>query len=435
MNRFFSSNRIQLVIGLLIILGGLLPAVHYWYFIGRVPAVTPVEARALLVSSQAPALLVDVRSVGEFNESHLAGAVSWPQSEIEALDSNQAIPQEFNGARLLLYCNSGIDSAKATQKLRQDFGLDALNVSGGLEAWIASVEDPEAPVFVSGTGEFVPVPYKESPVSEQAALATAILIFKPIYMLLSAALILWLWRFRSPEIRAIRWGLIAFLAGETFCAISIVFFNHADYLLELLHSYGMVVGFAFFAFAAVEMVDRRVLKFSAIEPGCALSQNCNPCVKNGGYACKVRQLALILIVAALALAFMPLTAKPMSVSYNTSVFQSPFNFSHPVVYQIFETRYVPVYAAIMLVAAIGVWVAGRGGFGLIKILVAGGIGALGFSFLRLMVFHFYSDNLVWFEFWEEATELMFIGGLAIVLWMFRGRLEPSPDIAILNQPK
>jgi len=39
-----------------------------------------------------------------------------------------------------------------------------------------------------------------------------------------------------------------------------------------------------------------------------------------------------------------------------------------------------------------------------------------------MVFHFYQDNLVWFEFWEETTELMFIGGLGFLLWSFRQAL-------------
>jgi len=178
------------------------------------------------------------------------------------------------------------------------------------------------------------------------------------------------------------------------------------------------------AFAALEVLDRRVLRFSSGGSNCALNEKCQPCVKDqGSIGCKVRQLALLSIITILALAFVPLTAELASVSYNTTIFHSPFNYSHPVVYQVFETHYCPVYALIMLGAALVVTFVSNRMLGWAKILGAAGTGALGFSFLRLMVFHFYSSNLIWFEFWEEATELMFIGGLAIVLWMFRERLE------------
>jgi rhodanese-related sulfurtransferase len=419
------DKRIRWLVTGLIVFGGLLPAVSYWLFIGRASAVTPAEARVMLLDSRTPAILVDVRSSEDFEESHLIGAVSWPESEIDVLESNREIPEQFNGARLLLYCNSGIDSAKAAHTLRRDFGLEVYNVAGGLEAWIASIDDLEIPVFVSGDGQTVPAPYKESPASEQMALAVAILLFKPSYMLLSAALIYWLWRYRSPEIRAITWGLTAFLTGEIFCAVNIVFFNHADYLLELGHSFGMVVGFAFFALAAVEIIDRRVLGYSNRDLNCSV--NCDPCHRENGISCKVRQIALLASIALLVLAFMPLTANFISVSYNTTMFHSPFNYSHPVVSQLFETRFAPVYAIILSGCSIVAMFIGRDGWRISKVLAAAGAGALGFSFLRLMVFHFYPNNLVWFEFWEETTELLFVFGLAIGLWIFRERLgKPSP---------
>ncbi|XUX00423.1 MAG: rhodanese-like domain-containing protein [Dehalogenimonas sp.] len=414
--------RIRWLVAGLIIFGGLLPAASYWLFVGRIPDVTPVEARGMLIDSRTPTLLVDIRSSEDFNKSHLTGAINWPKPEIDALESNREIPGQFEEARLLLYCNSGIDSAKATQTLRRDFGIQAYNVAGGLEAWIGSIRGSDAPAFVSDDGKTVPAPYEESPVSEQAALAIAILIFKPSYMLLSAALIYLLWRYRSIEIRAISWGLAAFLAGEIFCAINIIFFNHADYLLELAHSYGMVVGFAFFAFAAVEIIDRHILGYSTRDSGCALAADCDPCRKENGVRCKVSQLAILASIGLLVLAFMPLTTDFISVSYNTTIFHSPFNYSHPVVYQMFETRFASAYAIILLGCSILALLIGRNGWRISKVLAAAGIGALGFAFLRLMVFHFYSNNLVWFEFWEETTELLFVFGMAIVLWMFRERL-------------
>jgi hypothetical protein len=50
-----------------------------------------------------------------------------------------------------------------------------------------------------------------------------------------------------------------------------------------------------------------------------------------------------------------------------------------------------------------------------------GAGALGLSFCRLVLLHLYPNNLVWHA-WEEITELLFILGVALVLWIFRESL-------------
>ena len=42
------------------------------------------------------------------------------------------------------------------------------------------------------------------------------------------------------------------------------------------------------------------------------------------------------------------------------------------------------------------------------------------------------DSLVWFEFWEEATELMFVGAVAFALWRFKAFLEKTPLLALLR---
>ncbi len=54
-----------------------------------------------------------------------------------------------------------------------------------------------------------------------------------------------------------------------------------------------------------------------------------------------------------------------------------------------------------------------------KILLSGGLGFLGFGLLRLVLLAFYRENLVWFNFWEESTELMGVAGAGAVLWIFR----------------
>jgi hypothetical protein len=54
-----------------------------------------------------------------------------------------------------------------------------------------------------------------------------------------------------------------------------------------------------------------------------------------------------------------------------------------------------------------------------KLFLAAGVGALGFSFFRLIFVQLYRDRLAWFSFWEEITELIFVAGAALILWVFR----------------
>jgi hypothetical protein len=54
-----------------------------------------------------------------------------------------------------------------------------------------------------------------------------------------------------------------------------------------------------------------------------------------------------------------------------------------------------------------------------KILFSAGFGALGFSLFRLALASIFANDLVWFEFWEEFTELMFTSAAGFVLWQFR----------------
>jgi hypothetical protein len=53
---------------------------------------------------------------------------------------------------------------------------------------------------------------------------------------------------------------------------------------------------------------------------------------------------------------------------------------------------------------------------------------LGFSFFRLTLNAIFINHLVWFEFWEEATELMFVAATAFLLWQFKRTLLESTPI-------
>ena len=68
-----------------------------------------------------------------------------------------------------------------------------------------------------------------------------------------------------------------------------------------------------------------------------------------------------------------------------------------------------------------------------KLFLAAGVGALGFSFFRLVFVQVYRDNLAWFSFWEEVTELIFVAGVGLVLWLFRHGLFAAHRTEILPQ--
>jgi hypothetical protein len=100
---------------------------------------------------------------------------------------------------------------------------------------------------------------------------------------------------------------------------------------------------------------------------------------------------------------------------------------HPGIHQIYEIRLLPVLAAALLGAAFLVLlVAERHPARVAKVLVAAGVGAMGFSFFRWGLVAAYFDNQVWFGTWEEITELLSVAFVAGVLYVFRLGLAERP---------
>jgi len=146
--------------------------------------------------------------------------------------------------------------------------------------------------------------------------------------------------------------------------------------------------------------------------------------------CGLRRTFYVLIPATIVLAFMPLLAQPVTASYNTHILGTFYNYSHPVIYQIYEIRYLPLAAIAALTASLLVLLLKKTDpVSWSKMLFAVGMGALGFSLMRLFILAPYSNNQVWFVFWEEITELMFVAGAGIVLWIFRPGLFTRKEAA------
>ena len=258
------------------------------------------------------------------------------------------------------------------------------------------------------------------PLAEQIAIVVAEFFIKPIYMLIALALIIILRRSNALDLATLKWSMIFFLAGEIFCAINIIFFDDANLLMEYLHSYGMTLCIGTLAFAAFYALDSRLIKYGDTTKACVALGLCRECYKHSNVVCRARRIFAVLSLAVFALAFLPLTVPQQAIAYNSTVFSIAHLFTHADVHQWFEIRYSPTIAMLASVIASAILLLDdKSPLLVAKLILSASIGFLGFSFFRLVLFVPFPHNLGWFFFWEEATELIFIVGVAYVLWIFR----------------
>jgi rhodanese-related sulfurtransferase len=96
---------------------------------GGVAGVGPEEARALVRDGAA---LLDVRESSEWQAGHAPGARHVPLGQLGGQFDD--LPSD---RRIVVVCRSGNRSATATARLTQS-GFDAVNLDGGMRAWVAS---------------------------------------------------------------------------------------------------------------------------------------------------------------------------------------------------------------------------------------------------------------------------------------------------------
>ena len=84
-----------------------------------------ISAKDALAHLKNGALVIDVRSPGEFNSGHLSAALNLPLDEIET-----ALPRRVPDKNqvLLLHCQSGMRSGVAKQKLKGMGYMNAFNL-------------------------------------------------------------------------------------------------------------------------------------------------------------------------------------------------------------------------------------------------------------------------------------------------------------------
>jgi hypothetical protein len=271
-------------------------------------------------------------------------------------------------------------------------------------------------------GTVGPIFRETGPLEQWLLLLTAVVV-KPVYVMLSLALVVWLWRQKTRDLVALRWGLIAFFLGENACTLNFLTQHGNSELLDYLHNFGMAVCFSLVTYAALEGVDRRLIKYSAATDRCAALSLCRACIKYADVPCGLRRVFTMLLPATLVVALIPFCAGPVEVAYATSVVGSPQYFHQSLPGQWFEIRYCPALAILLLTAS---WLVLRfkrhDPVAPAKVLFAAGMGPLGFGMTRLFLFALNRQDLAWAMIWEEITELVFVMAVALVLFVFRQSL-------------
>ncbi|MEJ2111810.1 MAG: rhodanese-like domain-containing protein, partial [Acidobacteriota bacterium] len=354
MNTSRSGRRMFLILALIILVVGVMPVAGYWYWIARHPALTPQQAWEMLKSPNADTLLVDVRNPDDFAEGHLEEAVNWPFSEIVALSPGSPMPRDYEGKRLILICSGGIMEALAAGHLAHITDAEIFYVHGGMQEWIAHGNKPcgLALLVNKNSVEKTSLPFHPSSGFEQSALILSGFVMKPIYMILSLIVILILRRSKAPDLVALRWSMVFFLSGEIACMFNYLIFTHESHIMEYLHGFGMVAGFSFAAYALLEAIDTRLIRLSDPDKKCAALSICRSCIKYGTVPCRLRQIFYFGITALAVLAVIPFFSPVRAVSYNTQIYGTFYNFSHSVLYQIYEIRFCPAMAIIFFAVSL-----------------------------------------------------------------------------------
>jgi len=125
----FFRNHSLLVMAFLAIITGLA-----WTFVagrsGGVKRLGPAEATRLINSEDA--VIVDVRSDGEFRQGHIINALNVPEKQLEAQLGKLS---KHKDKPLITVCRTGQVSAKAATALRRH-GFERVNtLAGGLLSW------------------------------------------------------------------------------------------------------------------------------------------------------------------------------------------------------------------------------------------------------------------------------------------------------------
>lgn len=95
--------------------------------------ISPIMAVDLLNHQQA--VIIDIRSKEAYEQGHIINAINIPQEQLMAEPKKV---QRYKNNPIILVCAVGKDSAKVIAKLSELNFSKVLQVSGGMQEWVAS---------------------------------------------------------------------------------------------------------------------------------------------------------------------------------------------------------------------------------------------------------------------------------------------------------
>jgi phage shock protein E len=99
------------------------------------PVVKDISQEELLSSPPAGALILDVRTEGEFGSGHVPGAVNIPHDELASRLSELGSSTD---RPVVVYCRSGKRAGKASSFLLDAGYTNILHLEGDMNAWQAN---------------------------------------------------------------------------------------------------------------------------------------------------------------------------------------------------------------------------------------------------------------------------------------------------------
>jgi hypothetical protein len=170
------------------------------------------------------------------------------------------------------------------------------------------------------------------------------------------------------------------------------------------------------------LADDRVLRYEDPAATCAMQRFCGHCWKREEVSCGLQRVFLALAPALAVTALIPLGATLAPVKLEITYFGTTMVDLISLPLQLVEFRVYPVLACVLLGISTLLLVGGKRTFAWAQPFFFGGVGFMGFSLMRFMLFRAYRERIVWADIWEEATELMAVLFVLFVLFVFRKQL-------------
>jgi hypothetical protein len=300
-----------------------------------------------------------------------------------------------------------------------------VHVSGGMERWRALGYPVEPGATRPVDPKLLETPLAPTTFVEQLVSFTSGMVIKPAYMLLSLVLILVLRGQRERDLVLMRRSMAAFLVGEAACAVNFFLGNISD-SVELLHDAGMVVMGALLPWGLFLLLDRRVLGFSDPQARCVLQRFCGHCWKREEVSCGLQRLFLFLAPALAVLSLIPLSTPLTPHDILLPVFGSDVPYISSVVQLLVEFRVLPLLSAALFLATTLILTGGKESIERAQAPFFWGLGAMSFAVLRYFLHSTFGLMPIWSDLWEELTELIAVGAVGVLLWVFRSQLGLRP---------